>query len=964
MKKTQLLIIPLCFWVSLLNAQQIAPIIQKPILDTAVLGKWPKLSDHLPVFSSKGNYVAYSIDEKNPERRIFIIKSIKSGWQKTYIGATSQINFFEDETEAALQKEDSLYFITLGIDSPDRVVPVKPSHAFGVQQSSWITYKDKDDQLLLIELSTKRKIKVGKVSSFALDAAGRNLLYADTIQSDKGTIKRLIAFDLQNGQKSEIWNGISAEDVYIAKFSNNKVAFHVSNRRQSERPSSLWIYHLGSPRAKQLIQEDDSRIQEGFHISYPYEFSKDGKWLFFSLVRNGYQDPPKSSPSGVSVDVWSYKDKLMQPQQLDKRIDHSERLEAAVSSDSKQLRLLKKDESWALPPPMFLDDEVVIKHQATRGLHDPFGFYAFPISYSILSLKNGARKDLNVLPYGHSFLSGISPDGQWLIFYDDKLEQYLSYGLKTRTISNLTKGLSTSFNADYNMAKYKVPVEGIVGWGAENSSVLIYDNYDLWSLDASGHGKSINVTGGYGLHHHVKLRIIRDTKMDGRNKIYHLNDTLMFTGFDDNNKNNGFFRLVFNKRDAPELLSTGNYHYYVTMTQIPGATDEFDEDLVFVKASNTNAWIVKRQSATAAPNYFYTTDLRLFKPITNLAPQLNYNWLSAQLITYRQLDGTKCNGVLYKPENFDPSKKYPVIFSYYQKFSSRLNEFPYPEFMVGDINIPWFVSHGYLVFTPDIYFQVASISNKTPGENSYNSVIAAAHYLAKLPYVDKEHMGLQGHSFGAMQTNYLVSHSNIFAAASEMAGPSDPVSTYLSLLRADSTPDESRDPLQQNYEIGQGMMGATLWQRPDLYLKESTVLKANQIATPLLIVHNKIDRAVPWRQGVELYMALRRLKKPSWMLQYDGEDHAFMPDSKAAKDYTIRVTQFFDHYLKGYPPPAWMTRGIPAKMKGIETGYELDPKGECGPNCPICKKKDYKNFDPKLAVIKEFAKDPPPTDTN
>ncbi len=47
-------------------------------------------------------------------------------------------------------------------------------------------------------------------------------------------------------------------------------------------------------------------------------------------------------------------------------------------------------------------------------------------------------------------------------------------------------------------------------------------------------------------------------------------------------------------------------------------------------------------------------------------------------------------------------------------------------------------------------------------------------------------------------------------------------------------------------------------------------------------------------------------------------------------DYTKRLTQFFDHYLKGCPPPVWMTKGRPATLKQIDDRFELDPSGSCG----------------------------------
>ena len=131
-------------------------------------------------------------------------------------------------------------------------------------------------------------------------------------------------------------------------------------------------------------------------------------------------------------------------------------------------------------------------------------------------------------------------------------------------------------------------------------------------------------------------------------------------------------------------------------------------------------------------------------------------------------------------------------------------------------------------------------------------------------------------------------------------------------------------------------MNKLLWENQDAYKENSPIFKADKVATPLLIMHNKADDAVPWGQAVELFIALRRLEKPVWMLQYDQGRHG-VGNKKEEMDYTRRMTQFFDHYLKGAPAPVWMTRGIPATMKGIKTGYTLDPAGNCCTNCKICK---------------------------
>ena len=87
-------------------------------------------------------------------------------------------------------------------------------------------------------------------------------------------------------------------------------------------------------------------------------------------------------------------------------------------------------------------------------------------------------------------------------------------------------------------------------------------------------------------------------------------------------------------------------------------------------------------------------------------------------------------------------------------------------------------------------------------------------------------------------------------------------------------------------------------------------------------MHNDNDGAVPWYQGIEMFMAMRRLQKPVWMLQYNKEEHNLVKRVNR-KDLSIRLQQFFDHYLKGDPKPEWMEYGVPATRKGKTWGTNL-----------------------------------------
>jgi dipeptidyl aminopeptidase/acylaminoacyl peptidase len=179
--------------------------------------------------------------------------------------------------------------------------------------------------------------------------------------------------------------------------------------------------------------------------------------------------------------------------------------------------------------------------------------------------------------------------------------------------------------------------------------------------------------------------------------------------------------------------------------------------------------------------------------------------------------------------------------------------------------------------------------------------------------VDSNKMGLNGHSHGGHLTAYIVAQSNKFAAAIEGAGSTDWLSAYLkTTLRGNSRLVSHESP-----------MGGSLWEMPDAYLDETVILKADKIKTPLLIHHSKDDGGSPFEQAVELFLALRRLNSPVWILQYDGQDHGNWGTNEK-KDYTTRLTQFYDHFLMSKPAPKWMTLGIPAHMKKIDRGLDIE----------------------------------------
>src|ERR1043166_3336861 len=216
-----------------------------------------------------------------------------------------------------------------------------------------------------------------------------------------------------------------------------------------------------------------------------------------------------------------------------------------------------------------------------------------------------------------------------------------------------------------------------------------------------------------------------------------------------------------------------------------------------------------------------------------------------------------------------------------------------------------YCSNGYVVFVPDIPYKIGY-----PGESAMSAIMPGVQSILTRGYIDPKRLGLQGQSWGRYQTGYLVTETNMFAAACAGAPVSDMISAYGGIRWGSGVTREGQ------YEHGQSRIGGSLWEQPLRFIENSPIFFVDKIKTPLLIMSNDKDGAVPWYQGIEYFSALRRLNKPAWLVVYN------LVQRKNRKDWSVRMQQFFDHYLKGAPMPVWMAQGIPATQKGKTYGFD------------------------------------------
>lgn len=899
----------------------------KPPLDTSALRTWPSLG--YASISPNGNYVQYAVYNEPEGNRSLVIANIRNGWKRElrFTKDPAPTAFFTNDSKQAYFKHgDTLCFLTLGSDRVDYIVGISAWHP--LKGGDWVVYRQKSmgKDLILINLTTGFKQQLRNVYHFSSSQSGEVLLLTTRIVSEANHITTLQWMNLSNTELKTIWVDTVpvGRNVTISthQFDNKEIqlAFSVQrlNVKQSATDSennifrndhSVWYYKKGMEQAIQILNDESKGIDSGFFIAEKFlKFNKSGKYLFFQL--QPAKDTCKLNPDAVSLDVWHYKDKVLQSQQLADGPQSRNYLAMVDLTNNQVLRLENENESAFLNG---ATDFVVIRDKKYKGDEYWLNDYSEG-SYFLLSLKDNKRlyltKERSLLSI--SFFIQYSPDGKYIVWFDPYTNNFYSYDIIRKRHYNISKYVSRRLTNEYNDLPFPSKPVGIAGWLEDKCDVLVYDNYDIWQLSLSCSHAPINITRGYGEQHRIKFRLLENEPL----RSISSERPLLLVAFNSITKYNGFYQVLI-KDSSLKMLSMKPSNFYIKDSHLPSLGHYWlNNNMRPVKAEGADVWILQRRSPTDALNYYWTVDFKTFHRITDLQPQKKYNWMSTELVTWRLPNGSLNQGILYKPEDFDSKKSYPLIFHYYEMRSYGLYDFPEPKISGDEINIPWLVSHGYLVFSPDIRFTVGH-----PGKSAHDVIVSAAKYLCKRSYVNFKKLGLHGFSWGGFETNYLITHTKLFAAAVEGAGASDLISGYNAIRERDNG-----SPYQDTYEYNQTRMGSTLWKRPDIYFENSPVLRASKVTTPLLMMHNKNDGSVNFSQAVELFTALRRLRKKVWLLQYDGETHQLL-NPKNQVDYTVRVTQFFDYYLKDALPPKWMTEGIPAFRKQITTGLELESSG-------------------------------------
>jgi dipeptidyl aminopeptidase/acylaminoacyl peptidase len=494
--------------------------------------------------------------------------------------------------------------------------------------------------------------------------------------------------------------------------------------------------------------------------------------------------------------------------------------------------------------------------------------------------------------------NGTSPDGQSLLYYEDG--NFFVYDMASGKSKNITLGLPASFvdtEDDHNVVK---PPTSPMGWLKGSKAVLISDNWDIWQVPVDG-GQAINLTvNGRKDQIRYQQRLPLEPP-DDRDEGIDMSQPQYFRVYGEWTKKGGIARLDPGKPGLTNVL-WGDAGYSRLM-----------------KAEKADVMLYTKETELEPPDYF-ATDSKFGEPkrLTDMRPQVaQFKWTQgAQLVNYTCDKGDKLQAALYLPANYEKGKSYPTMVYFYEKMSQTAHQFGTPS--ANGFNKSVYTSNGYAVLIPDIVYKV-----NDPGMSAVWCMVPAVKAAIATGVVDAKKVGITGHSWGGYQTSFLVTQTDIFAAAVAGAPLTNMISMYSLIYK------NSGGGNMAIFESSQGRFKGGYWDNWDAYYRNSPVFFAKNVKTPLMILHNDKDGAVDFTQGVEYYNTLRRMGKPVILLEYIGENHG-LARRPNQRDYTVRMKEFFDHHLKGAPAPDWMVNGVP-RLKMEEHLKERNKKAEPAP---------------------------------
>ena len=734
------------------------------------------------------------------------------------------------------------------------------------------------------------------VSEYAISENGQMVAFVQ-LQNDTLLKSVVRVFDTDRMEARNLFEAEGLSKKLTPDHEGRQLAFIHSHDTIQTKVYGLYHWDGKSNTPQRIVDTLTGAIPDKWTVGEHGKiyFSDNDERLFFGTDLRPEPEPEDTllEEEKVEVDVWNWKDKLLQPQQLENLEEEKKRTYLAVYH-------IDRDKVIQLADQTVREVEPILEGNGDVAIGTNRQPYMKRMSWEmppyrdvyLVDVNTGERELFKKEIQSHI---DISSSGKYFFWYAYADSSWYAHDIAGNTTRNLTGTLDVNFyDEDHDYPQEPDPYY-YAGWTEHDRYFLVYDRYDIWKIDPTGDEQPQNLTGGMGHRNHYRMRYV---ELDEEAQFIPTDEDLLLRAFNEDSKAMGFYTVDIKGRKKPDQLVMDDCYFYEPE-----------------RAKEADRFIWRRSTFKEYPDLWYSkADFDRARKISHANPQQDqYIWGDVEMVHWTAPNGREAEGLLYKPENFDPDKSYPMMVYFYRLSSDGLHRHHVPKPSRSVINRTFYVSNGYLVFVPNIRYDIGY-----PGESAHEYVTSGTlSLLNSRDYIDKERIGIQGQSWGGYQVAHIITMTDMYAAASAGAPVSNMTSAYGGIRWGSGM---SR---MFQYEESQSRIGGTLWEKPLHYIQNSPLFYAPRVETPLLMRHNDGDGAVPWYQGIEYFVALRRLDKPVWMLNYNDAPHNERAKSPNCRDLSIRMKQFFDHYLMDQPAPVWMEQGIPAIKKGETKGYEL-----------------------------------------
>lgn len=742
--------------------------------------------------------------------------------------------------------------------------------------------------LMLRELTAQTETAIPYVVSYAFDSTSSCLAYAvaDTNGGSNGVyVQHLNKSDFSRRAITARSNASFTQLAWSRD--GSKLAFVGAplDGKENPRPGSLYLWNVADTQATEIIPSDAAPRGWILPSKNDLVWTKDGQRLLFGFRPMRDSDTASEQPADTTVDLFDSA-ALLKRREVD--VWHWD--DPRIISNQKKRWKDVKDQTYRavyhlaaanFVPLADMDMPVVdVPENGSVALGRSNIPYLKSISWEaefndiyVVDLNSGLRERVAERLAGPVYLS---PSGTYVLYYTEK--HWFFFDRIRKSLRNLTEHLPVAFYDEEDDTPDPPTAYGFGGWVGDGQAVLLYDKYDVWQLETDA-GTSLNVTAGAGRKSELTFRV---QNLDPDAKSFNAGERVFLTAYHNKKKYTALYSATISKSGVGKLV------------------EEPRRYTLLAKAKRADRILYTRQSYTEFPD-LWTSDMELKSPkkVSNANPRMDdFAWGSAELVEWNSADGKPLQGVLIKPGNYNPGKRYPVLVYFYELSSQRLHEFNQVAINHRPC-FPFYASNGYAIFLPDVRYDIGS-----PGSSATKCIVPGVQRLVEMGIADPKAIALHGHSWGGYQTAFMITQTNLFACAIAGAPVGNMTSAYNGIRL------ETGLARQFQYEQTQSRIGGSLWKFPERYIENSTVFHAEKINTPLLIEFGDEDEAVPWQQGIELYLTMRRLEKPCWLLEYRGESH-HLKKYPNKLDYSIKFKEFLDHFLKGASPADWIVKGVP-----------------------------------------------------